>query len=216
MWAMTVTTNCFDARSCCTVLARSFRSKDNMKTLFLALYAFFLSINIYASSKVTLIKGRDLVTDENVQVNSQDKKGMVIVFLSAKCPCSNSHNEELRSLHETFKEFNFLVSHSNLDEAPELAKSYFKKLAFAFPVIHDEKAKLADELKAYKTPHAFVFSREGEILYQGGISNSNDCKKADKKYLREALEDLHAGKTVRTPEGRTLGCAISRGVEHVW
>jgi hypothetical protein len=141
---------------------------------------------------------------------------LVVVFLSAKCPCSNSHNNELRNVAETYKEFNFVAVHSNVDEGKELSKPYFEKAAFPFPVIEDEKTKLADELRAFKTPHAFVFGQNGELMYQGGVSSSRDCEKADNKFLREALEYLQAGRSVRTPEGRTLGCAISRGEKNVW
>ena len=182
----------------------------------LFLLGLVLSISTSAAPQTKSLEGKNLLTGETVQVDASNNKGLVVVFLSAKCPCSNSHNTELRDLAQTYKDFNFVAVHSNVDEGKDLSKPYFEKAAFPFPVIEDEKSKLADQLQASKTPHAFIFASSGEVLYQGGISNSKDCAKADRKFLREALVDLHSGKVVRTPEGRTLGCAISRGEKNVW
>jgi thioredoxin-related protein len=187
-----------------------------MKNTLFFIFALVLSITASAAPQSKNLEGKNLLTGENVVVNASDKKGMVVIFLSAKCPCSNSHNNELRDLAQTYKEFSFVAVHSNADEAKELSQPYFEKAAFPFPVIEDDKAKLADQLQASKTPHAFIFASNGDVLYEGGVSNSKDCAKADRKFLREALDDLHAGKSVRTPEGRTLGCAISRGEKNVW
>lgn len=182
-----------------------------MKTTLPLILGISLSLNVFAKPQIQFIEGKSLLTDTKVRTDSSSKKGLVVIFLSAKCPCSNSHNIELRNLAQTYKEFNFVAVHSNLDETKDLSKPYFEKAAFPFPIIEDENTKLADQLQALKTPHAYIFAPTGEMLYQGGVSNSSDCAKADRKFLREALEDLHAGKPVRTPEGRTLGCAISRG-----
>lgn len=187
-----------------------------MRNTFIFIFGLALSLSAHATPQIKFLEGKHLLTDTKVLVDSSNSKGLVVVFLSAKCPCSNSHNTELKDLAQIYKEFNFVAVHSNVDEGKDLSKPYFKNAAFPFPVIEDEKSKLADQLQASKTPHAFIFASSGEVLYQGGISNSKDCAKADRKFLREALVDLHSGKVVRTPEGRTLGCAISRGEKNVW
>lgn len=182
-----------------------------MKNLLFVLI-FALSHTVIAALPQTLsIQGELLLTGQKTKVDSVGKKGLVVVFMSAKCPCSNSHNAELTDLSQTYKDFNFVVIHSNTDEGENVSKPYFTKANFPFPVIEDRKAELADQLKAFKTPHAYVFSTEGSVLYEGGMSNSKDLAKAERKYLREALADVQAGQKVRTPEGRTLGCFISRG-----
>ena len=171
---------------------------------------FFMS-QAHASESGTAseIHGRNLLTDEPIDVRP-GKKGTVVVFMSIVCPCSNSHIPVLKKIADDFKNFNFVVVHSNSDEEIGATKSYFKTANFAFPVLQDQKTKLADEYKAYKTPHAFVISPDGKILYRGGVTNSNDAPTADKLYLRNALEDIEAGHEVRIKEGRTLGCVISR------
>lgn len=155
------------------------------------------------------ITGKDLFSGK-VQAISQGAKGTVIVFMSATCPCSNSHTEILRKIADEFKEFSFLVVHSNADESLDKAKSYFGNLKFPFPVLQDEGFKLADEFKANKTPHAFVISNDGKIIFRGGITNSTEGESADKNFLRDALLDVRNGRAVRVAQSRSLGCAISR------
>lgn len=182
----------------------------------------FLALHLALSSSVAAalpyqISGQSVTEDLHVQVGGATKKGLVVVFLSAICPCSNSHLVELKSLKKDYPDFDFIGVHSNTDENKELTSSYFKTANLPFPVVQDSGAKLADEFKALKTPHVFVILSDGKTAYQGGVSSSRHFDdKTDRKYLREALDDLSAGRKVKTPEGRTLGCVISRGGKNVW
>lgn len=163
------------------------------------------------------ISGKSVVDDRPVQAGKSPKRGLVVVFLSAVCPCSNSHLVELKSLSKDFSDFDFVGIHSNTTESQEVTATYFKTANLPFPVVRDSGTKLADEFKALKTPHAFVVLKDGTTAYQGGVSSSRHFDdKTDRKYLREALNDLAAGHKVKTPEGRTLGCVISREGSHVW
>lgn len=194
---------------------------ENMKNRILILFLLVLPFCSFAAPQIQSVSGENLLSGEPVAMKLQDvgtqgKKGLVVVFLSARCPCSNSHVAEVRDLAQNYKDFAFVAVHSNMDEGEALTKPYFEKAHLPFPVIADAKAHLADQFQALKTPHAYIVAPDGHIAYQGGVSNSNDCAKSDRKYLREALEDLHGGKPVRTPEGRTLGCVISRGEKNVW
>lgn len=161
------------------------------------------------------IIGKDLVLDRPIEVKG-GKQGTVVVFLSARCPCSHSHIRLLSQLAMDFKDFNFVGVHSNADEPPSLSRPYFQNARLPFPVIEDADGRLADQFKALKTPHAFVVSLAGETLYKGGVTSSNEANLADRHYLQEALKDINLGIPVKTAEGRTLGCLISRSKKHAW
>lgn len=161
------------------------------------------------------IQGADLFTGEKVTVNFSNMhggkiKGYVLVFVSAVCPCSNSHIPELQKLAEEYKEYQFIAIHSNVNEALELTSVYFKKANLTFPVINDPEAKIADLYRAHKTPHAFVLNSQGKIVYQGGVTSSALADQADVHYLKDALSDLKKQQPVKVAFGRTLGCVISR------
>lgn len=183
-----------------------------MKQLFFPFL--FLVFSLPAFALDTRMSGLDIVTSKSVSGQLESgKKALVVTFLSAKCPCSDSHVTALKELSRKFPEMQYVAVHSNVDESPELTAEYFKKANLPFPVLQDEKLKLANKFGAYKTPHSFVVSPEGVILYQGGVSDSKDFAKAKKHFLEDALVDIQAGTAVRVAEGRTLGCVITRGDE---
>lgn len=179
-------------------------------------FASLISLTSLASTNLSSFTGIELISNKSQTVTAEKSKGLVVVFVSAKCPCSDSHIAELKSLAKDFPQFNYVAVHSNMDETAEVAKTYFKTVALPFPVIHDSKAEIADRFQALKTPHAFVVLANGKMAYQGGVSSSHRFEKADKKFLREALDDLAHDRKVKTPEGRTLGCSIYRGEKNVW
>jgi peroxiredoxin len=171
---------------------------------------FVMMVFGYMSLATAAITGKDLMTGKN-RVVQPGKKGSVIVFMSARCPCSNSHLQIIKNLSEKFKDFSFAIINSNTDESLDEAQKYFKGAGLQFALIRDEKARLADQFKAYKTPHAFVLSADEKVLYKGGVTDSATGENAVKNYLQDALSDVEAGQVVRMAEGRTLGCVISRG-----
>ena len=170
---------------------------------------FLLLLAFFAVPAFAAVHGQDLLSGQETEVKS-GTKGTALVFLSAKCPCSNSHVEILKSLAKDYPDFTFAAVHANADETSALSKKYFAEAKLPFPVIEDGGGKLANEFKALKTPHAFLLSPEGKVLYRGGVTNSNNGPGADKQYLRDALADVQAGRAVKTESGRTLGCVIAR------
>ncbi|MEZ4752394.1 MAG: redoxin domain-containing protein [Bdellovibrionota bacterium] len=140
----------------------------------------------------------------------QAEKGTVLVFLSAKCPCSNSHEKALRQMANDYKGFRFLGVHSNQDEDPVVAGAYFKNAALPFPVVRDTGAKLADAFGAFKTPHVFLISPAGETLFSGGVDDSKDYDRASQHYLRKALTAVSEGRKPDPDRVRALGCVIQR------
>lgn len=178
--------------------------------------AWLLGVGLFISAHsdslapdLTSVRGINLSDSSSVTV-APAKKGMVVVFLSARCPCSNSHVEILRRLVKAHPDIAFVGVHSNADEDAAMAKMYFRSVNLPFPVIQDQGDKIADRFHAFKTPHAYFISAEGKMLYRGGVTSSHDGPSADKQYLSDALNDVEAGRPVRISQARTLGCTIAR------
>lgn len=177
--------------------------------LFLALCFFMPGAS--ALEAPTKIEAPDILDQRLRKIEIGSHNGLVVVFLSAKCPCSASHLEELIRLAKDFPRFQFVGVHSNANESREPTAAYFQKAALPFPVLQDSGANWADAYRALKTPHAFVVLKDGSVAYQGGVSDSEILSQAQTHYLRKALTDLQAGRTIEIPLARTLGCAILRG-----
>lgn len=175
--------------------------------VFLVLFSKF---SLACSSKP--FAGTDLRTGGSFssEVAQKNSKGLVVVFLSAKCPCSRSHEGSIESLAKEFKTFSFVGVHSNTDEDEGLASLHFKEAGFSFPIIRDRQAKIANDFGALKTPHVFVVGPKGECWFNGGVDDTKESSKAKKFYLKQALVDLSQGQEPKEKTSRTLGCAIKR------
>ncbi|AFY01910.1 thioredoxin-like domain-containing protein [Bdellovibrio bacteriovorus] len=180
--------------------------------LIFTLILMFSQISMGAD-KITSLSGLDVLNSETKTFATAGHKATVIVFLSAKCPCSASHETLLKDLSQQYKEFQFIGIHSNSDETLEETQNHFREAKLLFPVIQDSRSQWANKLGALKTPHAFVLSPAGEMLYHGGVTDSHVGPTAKKQFLKEVLEDLQAEKPSRHKEGRALGCYIQRADE---
>ena len=180
-----------------------------LSLLFIVLFA----SSTHASPLAPEYSGKDLLSGKNTQLSlASAQKGSVVVFLSAKCPCSASHEVVLKDLYRDFQAqgFSFTGVHSNPDEDLVLSTTHFKESALPFPIIQDSDQTLANAFGAFKTPHVFVVSPKGEILYQGGVDETHIAALAKKPYLKNALVAVAQGHVPDPKEVRVLGCAIKR------
>ena len=96
------------------------------------------------------------------------------------------------------------------DSFAEMKKRAAEK-GFPFPYLCDESQAVARAYGATHTPHLFVFDADLRLAYTGAVdddSNYKTRKKVERPYLRDALDDLAAGRPVRVPETHLIGCTI--------
>ncbi|WP_408096566.1 redoxin family protein [Peredibacter sp. HCB2-198] len=157
------------------------------------------------------LNGPLIKSGENLSWKWEDAKiATAIVFLSAVCPCSDGHIAYLKKLKEDYPQVDFIGVHSNTDEDAKSTLEYFTEKNLNFNVLQDDKAKIADLFGAYRTPHSFLVSKNGEILFKGGVTSSSVSAKADTFYLADAIKNVVNGEEVKVKQARTLGCQIGR------
>src|ERR1700694_5970865 len=79
-------------------------------------------------------------------------------------------------------------------------------------LVLDPEEKAGRSYGAKNTPHMFVINPEGKIVYEGAIdskatSNASDIASST-NYVKAALDESLAGKTVTTPSSRPYGCSV--------
>jgi len=85
------------------------------------------------------------------------------------------------------------------------------------PVLLDEKGTAGKAYGATNTPHMFVINKAGELVYRGAIDNSPDGEGESPtggklvKHVDAALEDLAAGRPVKTSDTKEYGCSVKYG-----
>ena len=148
-------------------------------------------------------------------VSFSDLKGSttVVIFISTNCPISNSYNDRMNALYRDYspKGVHFVFINSNVNEPPDQVREHAKRVGFAFPVYKDQQNKVADMFGAMATPETYVIDSTGTIRYHGYIDDSSAEARVTRQGLRNALDDVLAGKEVDRPETKAFGCTIKRG-----
>ena len=92
-------------------------------------------------------------------------------------------------------------------------KSWQKEKDASFTAyFRDRDGSVGHLYSAKTTPHMYVISAEGTLVYQGAIDSIRSTKISDinraENYVRSALQDIAEGKEVRTATTRPYGCSV--------
>ncbi len=137
-------------------------------------------------------------------------KTAVVVFLSTECPFSNAYHERLLAVARDYAGRNVALIgiNSHPTESVNEIREHAKQNKLDFPILKDEGSKVADAYGATRTPEVFVVDAAGVLRYHGRIDNSKDVARVKRNDLREALDEMLAGKAVSVPETKSFGCPI--------
>lgn len=149
-------------------------------------------------------------------------KVTVVNFHSIKSAPQREADARLQELEKSYgkRGVSFLHINSNADEVglkpqkpsadPRSPKPYSRlrkhldKHKLDLRMFADHHNRVADRLGALTTPHVFVFSQDGTLIYRGCIAYN------ERTLLVDALDKLVAGKAVQPHEHYPFGSAISR------
>jgi hypothetical protein len=142
-----------------------------------------------------------------------DKSASVLIFYWQDCPVSNSYAPELNHIYTSHTNFAFYIVQVDPGLTPAAAREHARQFGLRVPVLLDPQHRLVNLAKATVTPEAFVFGKNGEILYHGRIDDRYPAlgqkrAAATTHDLSDALDALTAGKSIRTRETKAIGCLI--------
>ena len=145
----------------------------------------------------------------------KDKPVLVVIFSCNHCPYVKAYEGRMVSIQKeyTAKGVQLVVINSNDEKAypedtfQEMVKRSGEK-GFNFPYLRDESQKVVEAYGGVCTPHAFAFDGDRKLRYRGRIDDSKEEAKVTTNDLRNALDDLLAGRAVRVPDTRPFGCSI--------
>jgi len=87
-----------------------------------------------------------------------------------------------------------------------------KEKGFTFPYLLDAEQTIFPQYGAKKTPHVYVLQKEASgnlVKYIGAIDNNySNADKADKHYVKDAVNALLKGEVVKVTETKAIGCSI--------
>jgi len=142
----------------------------------------------------------------------KDAKAIVVMFIATQCPVSNGYNGRMVSLYNDYKAKNVVILgiNANKQESIDDIREHAKAHGFEFIVLKDDKNVVANQFGATVTPETYVLSPSLEILYHGRIDDSRREADVTSRDLRNAIDQVLAGKPVSVPETRAFGCTIKK------
>lgn len=151
----------------------------------------------------------------NAEWNSA--KAVLLFFVTTDCPVGNSYVPEMNRIRDAYAARGVVVWAVQTDTTmaePAVAK-YAAEYRYGFPLLLDPRQELVTLAGAGITPQAAVLAPDGRVLYLGRIDNrvedfGKTRPQATHADLREALDEVLAGRPVSHPRTHSIGCAINR------
>ena len=149
-------------------------------------------------------------------------KWVVLEWLNHECPYVRKHydNDVMQALQKKYADKGVVwlsvvssapgkQGHYPNDKANALTKD---KGAAPHAVLVDASGTVGRMYDARTTPHMFVISPQGTLVYMGGIDDKPTSRAADLKGARPhvdiALQEAMAGKPVSVPASPPYGCNV--------
>jgi hypothetical protein len=144
------------------------------------------------------------------------KAGTLVIFTCNHCPFARGWERRIADLGNSYLKKGVGVILINANDPAKYPEDGFaemqaraKTLGLQVPYVVDETSNLARAFGASVTPEAFLFDKGGKLAYHGTIDdNHKDPDQVAKRYLKDALDAVVAGKPPAVAETKGIGCGI--------
>jgi hypothetical protein len=144
-----------------------------------------------------------------------DREALVLIFSSNRCPTAKAYGSRMVELQRAYgpRGVQLLAVNSNdphlyPDEDYSRMVERAAEDGYTFPYVVDAGQAAARAYAATCTFHVFVLDRERRVRYQGRFDDSRIEASVTSHDLRNALDDLLAGREVRVAATRPFGCSL--------
>lgn len=146
------------------------------------------------------------------------QKGLLVMFSCNTCPYVIKGQARTKEMMEYARKkgLGMVIINSNEaqregDDAFEAMIDYAARQQYTVPYILDNNGKLAEAFGATRTPEVFLFNPGGRLVYKGAMEdNPADPASSKIMYLKNAIDNMEAGKTIDPASTRSIGCTIKR------
>jgi peroxiredoxin len=147
----------------------------------------------------------------------------VVVFTSNGCPYARAWHDRIQAVAREYgaRDVRLLQVVSNDDadhpeDSVDAMRARVEAGELAGPFLRDAEQSAAQAYGATATPEVFVLDREGVVRYHGAPDGDHDDPTQNAAWVREALDDVLAGREVARPVTSPAGCSIKWRVELLW
>lgn len=178
----------------------------------------FKELPIGAAMPKADVKMKDIDGKEISLKKAIKKNGIMVMFSCNTCPYVIKNQQRTNEISAYALENNVGVVLVNSNEAQRsdddsyaAMQRYAKAQDYKWHYVVDENSVLADAFGANRTPETFLFNKEGKLVYHGAIDdNPTNASAVGRKHLKEAINEMVAGKDLAVKTSRSVGCSIKR------
>jgi thiol-disulfide isomerase/thioredoxin len=148
-----------------------------------------------------------------------NKKAIVLLFLGADCPVSNLYVPTLVELEKKYRDQNvqFLAVYPNEPEDLDQIATHACERDLPCLVLKDCGQRLAGAVGITRVPSVAVLDGDFVLRYRGRVDDRYGAAirrpKATRDDLRQAIDEVVAGKKVAVAETEADGCLIAKQVK---
>ncbi len=141
---------------------------------------------------------------------------LVVTFIGTECPLARVYAARLVELANDYQgqPVTFLAVGSNVQDTLAKLQAYRARHGIEFAVWKDPAGRLADALKATRTPEVVLLDKQRIVRYRGQIDDQFGVgyakPAANRTFLKDAIDQLLAGESVKVSSTPAVGCLIGR------
>ncbi len=153
---------------------------------------------------------RDVTGKAYPMPGTPDRRAVLFLFLSTRCPVSNSYAPRLRALDRDYSARGVAIFGVNANRGESLAAvvRQAKERDLPFAMVKDAGGALARRFGATVTPEAVLLDSNGIVRYRGRIDDQRDPDRVKRRDLGAALDAVLTGRPVAVAETKPFGCQI--------
>jgi peroxiredoxin len=146
----------------------------------------------------------------------QKSRYVVVAFLSTTCPVAKAYIPTLAEIDRSYRDrgVRVLGAYANAGDTPEAVRKHTAEFGIDFPVVVDARQTLLPLFEPRRTAEVYVLDGRRTVRYRGRIDDrlapGLQKEKASRHDLREAVDELLAGKAVSVAGTEPAGCLITR------
>jgi hypothetical protein len=144
-----------------------------------------------------------------------DSRATVVVFTCNHCPYALAWHERLQAVARDYAPRGVRTLQINANDAERYPRDSLAAMAdrvrgreFSGPYLHDAAQDVARAWEAGVTPEVYVVDGDGRLAYRGAADADHADESLAANWLRQAIDDVLAGRPVQRPETRAVGCSI--------
>jgi peroxiredoxin len=138
----------------------------------------------------------------------KDAKLVVVVFTCNECPVAQAYEERFNHFVADYKDKGVEFVAINPNDSLDVMKQRAETEGLKFPYLRDDTQETSRSFGATVTPHVFILDKDREIAYMGAFDNNMETGKADKHYVKDAVDSLLKGEEPQVTETKQSGCGI--------